>query len=536
MMNSAKKTKIILLGTLLFATLVANNIDSIAKNYKNKLLNISVDNINSKSAQVTIFTENLYNLKLNPIKKDSNKYVIFLPGTRESLKNKPSLEKVKGTIDDIQVQFVPLLGSNDSYTKIIITTSNQDVLINLKNKVIEKNVKKKKKIKVDNIVSKPKINNIEITKKTIAKPDLPKTAKIAQPPKAPIKKATVAQDLPVIEEKSAIPAETKETKEENIKIVKINDTKQTDKNEGFFSFNFLKIGFLISLFIGGLVLLKSLLKRKQDIYVDEIDESFDNIDKELKKDFGEFDESKSILEIQSPQATMPVVATNFSSEMTTAKKEEVNILEHLSKYDYALLIDSNSNNIQKMAHYLAKNEINLLLAGNDRKKLKEIAQRITIQYKVNVKTYDFSITEFYKHKSFYKELEYKPTGVIFDIDYKGDAKKLNDNNNFVEVKKIIDSNFTNCISIGNIIVEELIKNGRGFMCFVKDNNIQKAENSDYIYLSSKLAILSYISGLQSKFNNRPVKIFSLDPAIFGEDKYEEQEEITEKTKVIASLF
>lgn len=156
-----KKIGKIVFSALIFSAIaqygwIASN--AAESNYSNQLLKVNLDKASDNNINLTVYTSKPYKIKLTPIKRSSNEYVIFLPETYHSITNKP--ESDSGVVKDVDIKLVPYIDSESSngYTKITVKTNGENVKLNLDeksaspqadvedelNKLVQSNIKKEK--------------------------------------------------------------------------------------------------------------------------------------------------------------------------------------------------------------------------------------------------------------------------------------------------------------------------------------------------------------------------------------------------------
>jgi len=144
MKNISKISITAFLILLIFCTGVISTF-AIENKYTNQLLKLNVDKSVNNKVNITVVTSKPYKIKLSPIKRSDNEYVIFLPETYHSITAKPDISSVTD-LQDVDVKLIPYIGSqnNNGYTKIIVKTKSSDTKLNINDEISE---------------SEPKINN-----------------------------------------------------------------------------------------------------------------------------------------------------------------------------------------------------------------------------------------------------------------------------------------------------------------------------------------------------------------------------------------
>ena len=109
---------------------------AIGNQYSNQLLKLDIKKNTDGTNNIVVYTTKRYKLKLTPIKRSNNEYVVFLPETYHSITSNPDISKCP-TIKNVDIKLVPYMGiqSNNGYTKIVLKTSDENEKINVVNEV-----------------------------------------------------------------------------------------------------------------------------------------------------------------------------------------------------------------------------------------------------------------------------------------------------------------------------------------------------------------------------------------------------------------
>jgi hypothetical protein len=114
---------------------------AIDNKYSNQLLKVDVEKAydDDNAVTLTLYSSKPYKIKVTPIKKSDNEYVIFLPETYHSITSRPDISSSDGKVKDLDVKLVPYVGdtSNNGYTKITVKTHGEDLKLNVNNEVIK---------------------------------------------------------------------------------------------------------------------------------------------------------------------------------------------------------------------------------------------------------------------------------------------------------------------------------------------------------------------------------------------------------------
>ena len=179
---------------------------------------------------------------------------------------------------------------------------------------------------------------------------------------------------------------------------------------------------------------------------------------------------------------------------------------------YVLIIGAKSDIAKATARVYAENGYNLYLGARNVNELEAFATDIRFRTKKIVKLIEIDILNYDYHQVFYDELDEKPVGVIVVVGYLGEHVKAQ--SDFIEAKKIIDTNYTGVVSILNIIADDFEKRRYGFMVGVTSVAGDRGRKSNYIYGSAKAALTVYLSGLRNRLYCAEVKVLTVKPGFF----------------------
>ena len=176
---------------------------------------------------------------------------------------------------------------------------------------------------------------------------------------------------------------------------------------------------------------------------------------------------------------------------------------------YVLILGANSDIAQALAQEYAKNGYDLYLALRDAKRLGILKKDLEIRHNIVVQKLELDVCQFDSHTAFYENLNPKPAGVICAVGYLGDQEKAQVD--FPESKKIIDTNFTGCVSMLNVIANDFEKQGHGFIIGISSVAGDRGRKSNYIYGSAKAALTAYLSGLRNRLYDAGVQVLTVKP-------------------------
>jgi decaprenylphospho-beta-D-erythro-pentofuranosid-2-ulose 2-reductase len=176
---------------------------------------------------------------------------------------------------------------------------------------------------------------------------------------------------------------------------------------------------------------------------------------------------------------------------------------------YVLILGSTSDIAKATARVYANNGYDLYLTARNIKAIETFASEIRLKYNQAVKSVELDILDYESHFDFYAKLPEKPLGVICAIGYLGN--QLNSQVDFLESRKIIDTNFTGIVSLLNVIANDFELRNQGFIVGISSVAGERGRKSNYTYGSVKAALTSYLSGLRNRLNNSQVHVMTVKP-------------------------
>lgn len=176
---------------------------------------------------------------------------------------------------------------------------------------------------------------------------------------------------------------------------------------------------------------------------------------------------------------------------------------------HVLIIGAKSDIALALAHEYARHGYDLYLAARNHTELANDVRDMQIRYKTKITTVEFDVTDLSTHRAFYEQLSPAPSGVISVVGYLGDQKKAE--TDFQEAHKIITTNFSGCVSILNIVANDMEQKKRGFIIGISSVAGDRGRQSNYFYGSAKAAFSAYLSGLRNRLTKSGVTVLTVKP-------------------------
>lgn len=176
---------------------------------------------------------------------------------------------------------------------------------------------------------------------------------------------------------------------------------------------------------------------------------------------------------------------------------------------YILIIGASSDIAGAVAREYAKHGYDLFLAARKPDELAAFGNDISIRYGKNARPVYFDALDYKSHQAFYDALDPKPEGVVCAVGYLGDQDKAQQD--FTETDQIIQTNYTGCVSILNIIANDFERRKSGFIVGISSVAGDRGRKKNYIYGSAKAAFTAYLSGLRNRLYEAGVQVLTVKP-------------------------
>lgn len=183
------------------------------------------------------------------------------------------------------------------------------------------------------------------------------------------------------------------------------------------------------------------------------------------------------------------------------------------KMSYILILGAGSGIAKALGYIFAKNGYNIYLAGRNSEELSSYAGKLEEEFQIKADVLLFDALDFSSHRAFYSNLKEKPFGIVCTFGYLGDQKKAQED--FFETLKIINTNYTGCVSILDIIANDLEQRRQGFIIGISSVAGDRGRRSNYIYGSAKAGFTAYLSGLRSRLFKSNVQVLTVKPGFIA---------------------
>jgi short-subunit dehydrogenase len=176
---------------------------------------------------------------------------------------------------------------------------------------------------------------------------------------------------------------------------------------------------------------------------------------------------------------------------------------------FVLIIGSKSDIGRAIARAYASDGYDLYLASRDASDNQDFAKDIQIRFDRQAECIELDILDYKAHRSCYEALDEKPVGVVTAVGYYGNQDSAQ--SEFLEARKIIDTNYTGIVSFLNVVADDFETRGSGFIVGITSVAGDRGRKANYIYASSKAALSTYLSGLRNRLSRANVQVLTVKP-------------------------
>ncbi len=176
-----------------------------------------------------------------------------------------------------------------------------------------------------------------------------------------------------------------------------------------------------------------------------------------------------------------------------------------------LLVGPTSGIGKAVAHVLAEEGKNLLLAGRDLTAIESIAQDLKIRYGVDVASKSFEALAFETHGQLFEfsSDEECISGLFLCHGYMTDQSATQ--TDFAQAAQTIDVNYKSCVSVLHLAADYFCRQGKGFICALSSVAGDRGRQSNYTYGSSKAALSVFLQGLRNRLAPAGIPVTTVKP-------------------------
>lgn len=178
-----------------------------------------------------------------------------------------------------------------------------------------------------------------------------------------------------------------------------------------------------------------------------------------------------------------------------------------------LILGATSSIARAVAGEFASHGYDLILAGRDCEEMQTQVADLEIRYGVKARVYPFDALDLESHETILarclSDAGERLAGAVLCVGYLGDQNAAQ--TDFREARRILDTNFTGCVSALNVISNHFEKQGSGFICALSSVAGDRGRQSNYFYGAAKAALSAYLQGLRNRLHRAGVRVVTVKP-------------------------
>ncbi len=176
-----------------------------------------------------------------------------------------------------------------------------------------------------------------------------------------------------------------------------------------------------------------------------------------------------------------------------------------------LILGATSGIARAVAAELARGKHDLVLAGRDLPELQAMATDLSLRHGVKARTLQMDFLDFGSHERGLRPVLTADgiSGAVVCFGYLGDQKLAQ--TDFAEARRILDTNFTACVSVCNLLAHHFEQRRTGFLCVLSSVAGDRGRQSNYTYGAAKGALSLYLQGLRNRLFPAGVRVITVKP-------------------------
>jgi short-subunit dehydrogenase len=174
-----------------------------------------------------------------------------------------------------------------------------------------------------------------------------------------------------------------------------------------------------------------------------------------------------------------------------------------------LIIGATSDIARALAHHFAGASYDVVLAVRNLDDVGPDLSDLRIRYNVNTRAVRLDVTEAASHAEWYRALEPAPDVTVCVAGYMGEQERSQ--RDTAEAKKVLDTNFTGCALLLEIVAADYEMKKEGAIIGVASVAGLRGRKSNYLYGSAKAGFIAYLSGLRNRLDGAGVRVLTVLP-------------------------
>jgi short-subunit dehydrogenase len=178
-----------------------------------------------------------------------------------------------------------------------------------------------------------------------------------------------------------------------------------------------------------------------------------------------------------------------------------------------LILGATSAIASALAREFAAHKFDLVLGGRDREELSALTSDLSLRYGIRAGVLSFDALDAQTHastlRSFLSGAGNALEGVVVCMGYMGDQAK--GQCDWEEARRILETNFTGCVSVLNILANHFEPRRAGFICAISSVAGDRGRQSNYLYGAAKAGLSTFLQGLRNRLFHANVKVITVKP-------------------------
>lgn|SRR5487761_13228 len=178
-----------------------------------------------------------------------------------------------------------------------------------------------------------------------------------------------------------------------------------------------------------------------------------------------------------------------------------------------LILGAASGIGKALASGLARLQHDLILGGRDLDELDAQARDLAIRYGVSTEIFQFdALSPLSLSPSLPAMLEKHGDsleGAILCVGYLGTLERAESDPE--EAKRVLDTNFTGCVTALQAVARHFAARRRGYICAVSSVAGDRGRQSNIIYCAAKGGLSIYLQGLRNRLHHYGVQVITVKP-------------------------
>lgn len=175
-----------------------------------------------------------------------------------------------------------------------------------------------------------------------------------------------------------------------------------------------------------------------------------------------------------------------------------------------LVVGVTSAIARAVAGEFARRGNDLVVTGRNPEELEAVASDLAIRHRVRVDARAFDALDFDEHDGLVSgAAEHGLAGIVVALGYMGHQE--HGQSDFSMARRVVDTNYTACVSLLERAAAHLESQGHGFICAISSVAGDRGRQSNYLYGSAKSGLDAYLQGLRNRLHPSGISVTTIKP-------------------------